>query len=108
MKMSVRFCTCNNKLIVDTSGNVLVFKCEICNLQYPGRPEDTLRWSMKHENESNHATLNRRAVVDDPTLKRVERVCGACNSRIMGMLCVGDNLNVTFVCITCGKFESAV
>lgn len=93
------------------SGAALVWRCEYCGREEPGKPAETLL-AFENTDSANtgdparHAAMLRQAAHDPVNLK-VERACPTCKKRTrMSRVFLGDAETAKDVCEECNEYFS--
>lgn len=95
----MKFCEqCSNLLEPKTFTGELVFHCRQCNKDFKSEPEDTLMFSFSKHKEKDKFNELIRGSTYDPTIKRIDRKCNNCGASHMGMLRLGHDEHIMFVC----------
>ncbi len=95
----MKFCEqCSNLLDPKTYTGKLMFHCRQCNKDFESEPEDTLMFSYsKHKEKDKFIELIRGSPFD-PTVKRLQKKCDKCAAEQMGMLRLGVDEHIIFIC----------
>lgn len=87
-----------------TTGDQLKFKSDKTGTEYDARPEDTMLYSEENtEQSAKYKNIKMVAPYDPVNPKiRIPDGCEKCNRKIVGMLRLGEDKKVIYVCI-CGN-----